>query len=116
VDCEDNTILELSTPGIVEVSSGSNMFVFSEDNPNFKDPRDHEKVLRSNSDDPESDLDLDDNFIFDADLPSTKWIKDDVKRKKSKVKGFWEKYKKKSWKQRYDLTWRFQDVKVAKLL
>ena len=72
VDREDNTILEFSTPGIVEVSSDSSTFVFSEDNPNFKDPRDQERVLRSNSDDPKSDLDLDDNFMSDAHLPSAK--------------------------------------------
>jgi hypothetical protein len=94
VDCEDDTILELATPGFVSVSSDSNVFVFSKDDPNFKDPRDLERVSESDSDNIELDLDLEDDFMSDADLPSAKQMKGDVKGKRAKVDGIWEKHKK----------------------
>jgi hypothetical protein len=94
VDREDDTILEPSTSRIINVSSDSSKFVFSEDNPNFKDLRDRERVSESDSNNTEPDLDSDDDFMSDADLPGAKRMKGDVKGKRAKVDGIREKYKK----------------------
>jgi hypothetical protein len=119
-DCEEDTVLELSTPGIVNVSNDSNAFVYSKDNPNFKDPKDRARELESESDDLDPDLpnydslDSEDDFVSDSDLPGAKRRKFE-KGKRAKVDGVRGKQKKKSWKQRYDVTCGFQEVWAAKL-
>jgi hypothetical protein len=110
----------LSTPGIVNVSNDSNAFVYSKDNPNFKDPKDRARELESESDDLDPDLpnydslDSEDDFVSDSDLPGAKRRKFE-KGKRAKVDGVRGKQKKKSWKQRYDVTCGFQEVWAAKL-
>jgi hypothetical protein len=48
-DCEEDTVLELSKPVIINVSSDSSSFVYSEDDPNFKDLKDRARELESES-------------------------------------------------------------------
>ena len=50
-DCKEDIVLEMSTSGIVNVSSDSSAFVYFKDDPNFKDPKDWARKLESESDD-----------------------------------------------------------------
>lgn len=65
----------------------------------IKDPKDQERIAKSDLDNSEPDLDSDDDFMSDdfmsaADLPGAKQMKGDVKGKRAKVDGIREKHKK----------------------
>jgi hypothetical protein len=100
---EGETVLELSIPPVLSVSSDSSRYVFSEDDPSFVDP--HDKVPSgSNLDVSSEDSDFDD---LDLQLERRKKLKDSMGKRK--VVGE-EKCAvgSKKWKSRYDLTQKFQ--------
>lgn len=60
--------------------------------------------------------DIDDHFMSNIKLPGLKWNKtNNGQRNKAKVDKMREKAKKRTWKQYYDVTRKFQEIWVAKL-
>jgi hypothetical protein len=115
---QGDVVLELSVPAVVPISSDSGAFVHSEDDPSFQDPVDQFKVP-SESEEPEPDLsneDSSDDFMSDLDLPAAKQRKVEMEKRKSKVNCKRNKKKRlNTWKQKYDMTRRFQTLWAAKL-
>ena len=84
---QGDVVLALSMPTVVPISSDSNVFVYSEDDPSFQDLADQFKIP-SESEEPEFDLsneDSSDDFMSNLDLPATKQRKFEMEKNNSKV-------------------------------